>query len=168
MRITYETTIEAPAGRVWEILNAFGNVQRFHPLVLESHSLSDIAGGEGAERRCDFGKGVALYERIVDCTEGKSMDVDSYEYEGIPGVVRSMSARFDLTSVQGGTRVVGAIEAVITPKIAAIFMGPIMKRQLTKAWRQLLAGLKQHAETSELIDLDSPLDIEAVVAVSGA
>ena len=102
VRITYETTIEAPAGRVWEILNDFGNVQRFHPLVIESHSLSDIAGGEGAERRCDFGKGVALYERIVDCTEGKSMAVDIYKREGMPNVVRSMSARFDLTSVQGG------------------------------------------------------------------
>ncbi len=166
MRITYETTIDASPDRVWQILNDFGNVARFHPLVLESHSLSDLAGGQGAERRCDFGKGVALYERIVACTEGRSMDVDIYEREGMPSAVRSMNAHFELAPVARGTHVVGTIEAVISPKIAAMVMGPIMKRQLTKGWRQLLAGLKHHAETDELVDLESSIDVESVAAVA--
>jgi len=166
MKITYETKIDAPVERVWELLNDFGNVQNFHPLVLESHSLSNLAGGTGAERRCDFGKGVALYERIVDVSDGTSMEVEIYKLEGMPKPVRSTKVHFELEPSGSGTRVVGTIEPLITAKIAAMLMGPIMKRQLTKGWRQLLAGLKKHAETSELINLDSPIDVDAVLAVA--
>lgn len=168
MQITYETVINAPADRVWEVLNDFGNVQNFHPLVLESHLLTDVAGGQGADRRCDFGKGVALYERIVDCTEERSMDVDIYRREGMPSVVRSMSAHFELAPTADGTQVVGTIGAVISPRVAAIAMNLILKRQLTKAWRQLLADLKHHAETNELIGLESPLDLDAVAGAAPA
>lgn len=166
MRLTYETTINASQEKVWEILNDWGNVDRFHPLVLESHSLNDLPGGRGAERRCDFGKGVALYERIVDASEGSSIDVDIYQIEGMPSVVRSMQAHFELSTVASGTRVVGTIEVTITPKAAAVLMGPIMKRQLRKGWLQLLAGMKRHAETSELINLETALDTAAVTAVA--
>ncbi len=168
MKITYETTIAAPRDRVWEILNDFGNVEKFHPLVLNSRSLTDLDGGRGAERMCDFGKGVKLYERIVDVDEGRSMDVDIYKREGTPSFVKSMDARFDLESVSEGTRVVGTIQATIEPKIAAVLMGPIMKRQLTTGWRQLLAGLKRHAETSEAIGPDSNVDFKAVTSAGAA
>jgi hypothetical protein len=68
--------------------------------------------------------------------------------------------------VGSGTRVVGTIEAVITPKVAAMVMGPIMKKQLTKGWRQLLAGLKHHVETSENIGIESSIQVDAVTAVA--
>ena len=97
MRITYETTIAAPRERVWEILNDFGNVDKFHPLVLDSHSLTELAGGRGAERVCDFGKGVKLYERIVDVNEGRSMDVDIYEREGDRKSTRLNSSHTDIS-----------------------------------------------------------------------
>jgi len=166
MEITYETTINAPRERIWTMLNDFGNIQTFHPLVLESHSLSDIAGGMGATRRCDFGKGVAISERIVGLKEGESMDVDVYKREGMPGVVKTMTARFELSDGPGGTLVVGTLRIDIAPKIAAVFLGPVMKRQMTKAWRQLMAGMKRNAETGEQIDLKSPIDIDAVVQVA--
>jgi len=168
VRIRYETTIAAPRERVWEILNDFGNVEKFHPLVLNSHSLTELAGGRGAERMCDFGKGVKLFERIIDVDEGRSMDVDIYKREGVPSFVKSMHARFDLESIPDGTLVVGTIEVKIAPKIAELLMGPMMKRQLTKGWRQLLAGLKRHAETSEAIGPDSAIDFKTVTSIAAA
>jgi len=41
----------------------------------------------------------------------------------------------------------------------------MIKRQLTKGWRQLLAGLKYHAETSEAIGVDSKIDFKGVTSV---
>lgn len=165
MKITYQTTIDAPRDKVWAILNDFGNIQNFHPLVLESHALDELDGGLGATRRCDFGKGMAISERIVAWSELESMDVDIYEREGMPGFVKTMAARFDLSDAPGGTLVVGSLEIGIEPKIMAVLAGPMMKRQMTKAWKGLIAGMKHHAETGVDIDKGSPIDIEAVIAV---
>lgn len=166
MQIKYETTIEAPRDHVWKILNDFGNIENFHPFVLESHSLSDAAGGLGATRRCDFGKGVAVSERIVGWSDGESMDIDIYKREGMPSVVKSMTARFELSDAGDATRVVGSLSIEIGPKVVAVLMGPIMNRQMTKALRGLLAGMKRHAETQDLVNVESDVDIDAVVAVA--
>lgn len=92
------------------------------------------------------------------------MDVDVYEREGMPGFVKTMGARFDISDTEDGTLVVGTLDLSIEPKIVAILVGPLMKRQMTKAWRGLIAGMKRHAETGENIDTDSPIDVDAVVA----
>jgi len=113
---------------------------------------------------CDFWKGVTLYEPIVDIDESRSMNVDIYKREGTPSFVKSMNARFGLESVPDGTLVVGTIKPTIELEFAAVSMGPIVKRQLTKGWRQLLAGLKRHAETSEAIGPDSTIDFKPVTS----
>ena len=67
--------IQLPAEKAWSLLDDFGGIQNFHPLVRESGIVGERPTGEGAERFCDFGKGNRIRERITDYASGERMTI---------------------------------------------------------------------------------------------
>ena len=76
--------INRSARDVWEVIDDFGGIYRFHPLVETSPVISDKSTGLGAERQCNFYGGGAVKERITGYDKGKSMNIEIYDSGPFP------------------------------------------------------------------------------------
>jgi uncharacterized protein YndB with AHSA1/START domain len=56
-----EIKIDAPAGKVWQVLADIGTISRWNPGVVASHVTTDQTTGVGAGRHCDLLKGLKIY-----------------------------------------------------------------------------------------------------------
>ncbi|MEM6346408.1 MAG: SRPBCC family protein [Bacteroidota bacterium] len=80
MKIQVNRKINAPAATIWAYLADFGNIQRFHPLLDNSHYVEGAASGElGATRQCNFNDGNFVKERVIDWQADSHYTVDIYE-----------------------------------------------------------------------------------------
>ena len=61
---TITREIGAPVEKVWEVLNDFGEIQRWSPGVTGSELTSDGPVSEGSTRHCDFAPFGGVNERI--------------------------------------------------------------------------------------------------------
>ena len=71
-----DRVIDQPADAVWAILDDFGSVFRYHPLVKQSGTTNGIASGLGAGRVCHFDDGSSIREEITAYEPGRE-----YEFE---------------------------------------------------------------------------------------
>lgn len=152
--------IDAPKDRVWEVLADLGSIYKWNPGVTHSRSTSEAAGGEGATRHCDLtGSKNYLEERAIDWREGEGYKIDIYE-SNLP-IKRNVVA-FELEADGDGTVV------TVTPDYELKF-GPIgalidwlfAGRQLRNGMDNLLAGLKYHVETGEVVGEAVPVQSSA-------
>lgn len=145
-----EIRIDAPREKVWEVLADLGGIYKWNPGVSHSRSTSESGGGEGATRHCDLvsPKGY-LEERAFDWREGEGFKIDVYE-SNLP--IKRNVVEFALRSDEDGTIVSVApdYELKFGP-IGALLDRLVAGRKLRKGMDNLLAGLKYHVETGELV-----------------
>ncbi len=154
-----EIRIAAPKKKVWDVLADIGGIYKWNPGVSHSYSTSDNNHGEGATRHCDLSQGGYLKERAVDWREGQGFKIDIFE-TSLP--LKSNVVDFTVEGDMDGTIV------TVTPEYVLKY-GPLgwlldqlwARRQFKKGMADLLAGLKYHVETGELVGDRIPDDASA-------
>jgi ligand-binding SRPBCC domain-containing protein len=157
-------TIDAPIADVWNAIDDFGNVYRFHPKVEHSRSLDDVAAGEGAKRQCDFYGGGSIREEVVESVSQKKQVVDIFDNGPFP--LKRNVARFDLDPVEDDrTDVTMTISFVPKYGPAGWLMAKlVMEGQFRDLLEDLLAGLDTYLRTGEVVGPDG----QAVETTSSA
>ena len=142
--------INATKEKVWEVLADFGGIYRWNPGVRHSYSTSESNQGLLATRHCELLKGDDyLNERILEWRDGKSFKVDIYE-TNLP--LHRNVVEFSIAADGSGTIVTAAPDYALKYGLLGRLMNQIVvQRQFKKGMEDLLAGLKYHIETGELV-----------------
>ena len=166
-RLIREVRINAPREKVWEILADFGGVYKFNPNVPNSYCTSEANGGVGATRHCDLTfKGASIEERIVEWQEGQSYIIEIYAGKNTPPF-KTARASISVRKDGPGSIVTGTFEYTMKYGPLGTLMNKLMvEPQFSKAWSRLFAGLKYYAETGEPVEVHTPVNLTAVVAVA--
>ena len=161
MAVTSRTNIDAPPDKVWSVLADLGSIYKWNPGVAKSHTTSELTQGEGATRHCDLDDKNYLEERAFDWREGESFKIDVFE-SSMP--LESNIVSFQIAPAGDATRVsVTADYKLKFGPIGALMDVLFGKRMLQRGFDDMMAGLKHHIETGELIGDSVP---EAVASTS--
>ena len=152
---TTRTRIDAPKEKVWEVLAEIGDIYKWNPGVANSYHTSDSGRGEGATRHCDLQrKGDYLKERAIDWREGEGFKIDIYE-TNLP--IKRNVVTFKTQADGDGTIVEVSPEYDLKfGPIGALLDMLVVRGQIEKGMDDLLAGLKYHIETGELVGNEVP------------
>ncbi|MCI0776832.1 MAG: SRPBCC family protein [Chloroflexi bacterium] len=161
MAVTSNVNIDAPPDKVWSVLADLGSIYKWNPGVAKSHTTSELTQGEGATRHCDLDDKNYLEERAFDWREGESFKIDVFE-SSMP--LESNIVSFQIAPAGDATRVsVTADYKLKFGPIGALMDVLFGKRMLQRGFDDMMAGLKHHIETGELIGDSVP---EAVASTS--
>ena len=165
--ITSKVWINAPKQQVWQALADFGNISIFNPAVPNSYLTSDQTSGVGMTRHCDLAlAGASIEERVIEWTEGQSMQIEIYEGKKSPPFQRAV-ASIHVTTENGGTVVEGTLEYTLKfGPVGALMDSMMVKSQFKNAWQGLFAGLKHYIETGEEVDSPRQLNFEPVAVTA--
>jgi len=156
-KVVVERELKVPVHRAWEILDDFGGVYRYHPIVERSPIDNGIGSGLGAERICHFDNGDQIKERVVEYEPGQEYTVDIIDPGNFP--LKSAKGRLALNSIdEDRSRV--TFEMSFEPKYGPLgwLMGAtVMQTQFRKTLSSVLAGLETHALTGEVVNRQGPL-----------
>ncbi len=130
---TITRQIDAPITTVWEVLDDFGDIQRWNPGVTASALTSEGAVSQGSTRHCDFKPFGGVNERIDHYVPNEQMTVNLYETFKLP--ISSAVADFRLAGKDGGT------ELTLHYTYTLNLMGKLMKGSTDKRLRKGLGGL---------------------------
>lgn len=162
--ISRQVTINAPSDQVWPALADFGGVSAWNPNVKASSLTSVEQAGAGITRECQLLPVGTVQERVTEWTDGQMMSIEIVEFKNVPAM-RSTVAVIRLEPIGTTTTVhVDMTYEVGLGVLGAGMNSMVMKRQFTKAVTGLLAGLKHHVETGDLVDRMSTLPTGAVIA----
>lgn len=125
--------ISAPVETVWEVLNDFGNIQRWNPGVVESALTSDGPVCEGATRYCNFKPFGGVNERIIRYLPRKRMTVEIYETFKLP--ISNATADFGLTGNDAATTL------TLDYRYELNLMGRLAARYTRRRLRKGIGGL---------------------------
>lgn len=153
-KFTTQVKINAPKHEVWKVLADIGGIYKWNPGVAHSYSTSEENSGEGATRHCDLqttgGKSFGyLEERTVDWREGEGYKIDIYD-SNLP--IKSNVVEFTVKADEDGTIVSVSPEYAIKYGLLGSLINRLfLHRKLQQAMEGLLAGLKYHVETGEVV-----------------
>ena len=160
--VSYKIHIDAPVEKVWNILADFGGIYKWNPGVSHSHSTSSNNEGFGASRHCDLKPSGSIEERILEWHEGESYTLEIYDGKGAPPFKQAV-AKLAVKPEGSGAIATMTIEYSLKFGPVGALMNLVMVKPFThKATRGVLAGLKHHAETGELVDSGRGLQFVAV------
>ena len=149
--VNVDRVIDIGADEAWAILDDFGGIYHFHPLVERSPIKNGIGSGLGAERVCHFDDGSQITEEIIDYDAGTSYEVEITDPGNFPLVTAIARLAVEpLTDTK--SRV--SFKMAFKPKFGPIgwLMGKtVMTRQFRKILGSVLAGLEHHAKTGEVV-----------------
>ncbi len=141
---TITRQIDAPVSTVWEVLNDFGDIQRWNPGVAASELTSQGPVTAGSTRHCDFAPFGGVNERIERFEPNQRLTVDLYETFKLP--ISSAEADFNIAAAGDGT------ELKLVYSYTLNFMGRLMKGKTDKMLRKGIGGLaKSLAVESERV-----------------
>ena len=149
--VKVDRVIDVSADEAWAILDDFGAIYRFHPLVERSPIKNGIRSGLGAERVCHFDDGSQITEQIIDYEAGKAFAVEITDPGNFP--LKTAIARLAVEPLPDAKSRV-SFRMAFKPKFGPLgwVMGKtVMTRQFRKILGQVLAGLEQHAKTGEVV-----------------
>ena len=150
-KVQVARTIDVPADEAWKIIDDFGGIYKFHPLVESSPIINGKERGVGSERQCNFYGNGAIKERITDYQAGKEMTIEIFEPGPFP--LKEAVANLSIKPIGADkTEVVFSIN--FTPKygpLGWIMANLIMKSQFKKTFGQVLNGLQTHVETGKIV-----------------
>ncbi len=156
-KVVVEREMQVPVARAWRVLDDFGGVYKYHPLVEKSPIANGITAGLGAERICHFDNGDRIRERVTGYQAGKEYTVEIIDPGNFP--LKTAEARLSLRSVdEDRSRV--RFEMTFQPKFGPLgwVMGAtVMQTQFRKTLSDVLAGLEDHATTGEIAGRQLPL-----------
>ncbi|MDH3397783.1 MAG: SRPBCC family protein [Acidimicrobiia bacterium] len=134
---TITRQIKAPVEKVWEVLDDFGDIQRWSG-VKASELTSQGPIGEGSTRHCDFAPFGGVNERIDGYEPNARMTVHLYETFRLP--ISSAVADFNLASDGEGTEF--TVHYSYTPNL----LGRLLRGYTDKQMRKGMDGLAQDLE----------------------
>ena len=151
-RITVTTRIQASKEQVWAVLADIGSIYKWNPGVSKSHTISDRTQGEGAQRHCDLvKKGDYLKERALDWREGEGFKIDVYE-TNLPLKRNVVTFSLEADGDGDGTIVTVSPDYELKFGPAGVLMDMLfVGRQVRRGMADLVAGLKYHIETGQLV-----------------
>jgi len=148
-QITISKKLEYPSTMVWDVINDFGNISNFHPRVEKSYICNNKQVGNGAERKCHFGKGNVTTERIIDYTPNEAYEVEIIDTGKFP--LEKAFARFEVKKLDDNSS-----EVVFTmnyiPKLGAVGLmlsNLVMKPQFESIFTKVLTGLDTYLRTNK-------------------
>lgn len=162
-------TIDATPDAVWAVLADFGNIADWNPGLRASHLTADQREGVGTSRHCDLLPVGGLDERVSEWVPGERMVIDVVGGATTP--IRTARIRFDVAATDAGRRTLVGLDAEYVTRGGALgstLDALVVRRQLTKGFQGLLAGLKHHVETGETRTPSRKLPIDAVRASAGS
>ncbi len=130
---TITRQIAAPVEKVWEVLNDFGDIQRWSPGVIGSELTSDGPVSQGSTRHCDFAPLGGVNERIDIYEPNRRMTVNLYETFKLP--ISGAVADFNIAPHDGGTAL--TIHYSYTPNR----LGRLLKGTTDKQMRKGIGGM---------------------------
>ena len=139
---TITEEINAPVETVWNILDDFGDIQRWNDGVKTSRLTSTGPVGKGATRYCQLAPFGGVNERIDHYEPHQRMTINLHNMSKLP--ISAGTADFELTETSEGTRVTLHYSYELNG------LGRVAKRtthkQLMKGLGGLLDGLKRESE----------------------
>lgn len=134
--------IDAPIEKVWEVLDDFGEIQRWNPGVKYSELTSSGPVEQDSTRHCDFTPFGGVDERIDRYEPNKRLTVDLYKTYMLP--ISRAVADFNIAPREDGT------ELTLIYSYERNFMGNLIKgyteSQLKKGIGGLASSLKRESE----------------------
>lgn len=133
--------IDAPVEVVWEVLNDFGDIQRWSPGVKHSKLTSTGPVGVGTTRYCAFAFG-GVTERIDVYEPNRRMTVNLTETFKLP--MKGGLADFQLRPDGEATEL--TFHYSYTPNLMGRLLGGVFKKQLANGLNPLVNGLQKECE----------------------
>jgi carbon monoxide dehydrogenase subunit G len=146
-KLHHETTIDAPAERVWQVLADLEQVQHYNPVVAQARYVSSNREGVGAARRCEFDPKGFSVERVIDWRPHEVLGLEVVESSW---PLKSSRWWTKLSPQDGGTRVSQDLE--YEPKwgvLGKAMDAAMMRRRMDKVIADIFGGLKQFVERGE-------------------
>lgn len=139
---TITRQIDAPVEVVWEVLNDFGDIQKWSPGVTASELTSHGPVAEGTTRHCDFTPFGGVEERIDLHQPNERLTVHIFDTSRLP--ISDAVADFSIESSNGGTKVTLHYSYTLN------FLGRLAKgytdKQMTRGIGGLAKGLQVESE----------------------
>ncbi len=132
--------------QVWAALGDFGSIVRWAPNVDHSCLTTSQGEGVGTERRVQVGRN-ALLERVVEWESGQRL---AYRIDGLPPVVRSVVTTWVLAGDDRSTSVSVTSRIDAGPRPPQQVAARVFAKVLAKTSREMLGGLKQYVEQTEV------------------
>ncbi len=149
-RVRASVYIDAPSEAVWKVLADLGGISRWNPGVADSRVTSEVADCEGATRHCDLQNPQGyLEERVFDWRDGEGYSIDVTE-SNFP--LKRNTVEFSLHPESAGTRAIVSVDyALKYGPIGLLADALLVRRRYRRGFDNLLAGLKYHIETGEIV-----------------
>ncbi|NQZ22969.1 MAG: SRPBCC family protein [Colwellia sp.] len=140
--------VNAPAEKIWQILEDFSSVEKFATTIKSSPIVNDINSGLGAKRLCTFNDGSSLVEEIIEYQEGQGYKMVLSEYS-LP--LKSMHAEMKVTAIDENTsEIYMAANFVVKAGPLGWLMGQLIMRPVMKAvFKKLMTGLAYYCVTGK-------------------
>ncbi len=164
--LVQQVAIDASKEKVWEVLADFSGVANWAPTISESRSTTEANGGVDAERSCEHEKMGTIYERIVAWDEGRSLSYDVIE--GLPFPMKSLNNIWEVRTHGDGALVTLTMDFGMKLGPLGFLPALMARRPMRKEMRLSLAGLKQYAETGEVVATTEQLAPTSIAAVDYA
>ncbi len=153
--ITKRVTIDASAGRVWEVLADFGNVAPWGPTVVESRIIDKSKKNKrvGTVRVLRHRSNKEVEEVVSAWQERKGFTV---EFPVAGGAIKSFSQQWSLEGTKDEALVTVIMRYDVRWGVLGRFLDLIMlKKHFSRELTLGLAGLKHYVETGEEVSAKS-------------
>jgi uncharacterized protein YndB with AHSA1/START domain len=142
--INFETLINAPKEKVWEILADFSGIHKWAPLVVNSTSITSDNSGPRCERSCEIQNMGSIRELVIEWNEGEGYKVEVATIPGTP--VKSGFTSWLLRSQGNQTiaKILSHFELTGTEEEKNAFL-----ENAPQLLKSSLMGLKRYAETGQ-------------------
>jgi len=139
--------IDAAPAKVWRVLTALDELDRFDPGVAKSEIVTPSREGPGSARRCDLKPGGWFKEKVAEWKPNESLSFELFECS-LP--VRRLKHRYTLTPDGAGTIVRQRMEYELKFGPIGKLMDALMVRKKWDAGiKGFFAGLKRYIETGK-------------------
>jgi uncharacterized protein YndB with AHSA1/START domain len=139
---TITRQIDAPVEVVWEVLNDFGDIQKWSPGVKASELTSQGPIAEGSTRHCDFAPFGGVEERIDRHQPNERLTVHIFGTSRLP--ISDAVADFNIAPYNGGTEL--TIHYSYTVNSLGRLVRGYTDKQMTKGIGGMARGLQIESE----------------------
>jgi carbon monoxide dehydrogenase subunit G len=139
---TITRQIDAPVEVVWEVLNDFGDIQKWSPGVKASELTSQGPVAEGSTRHCDFAPFGGVEERIDRHQPNERLTVHIFGTSKLP--ISDAVADFNIAPHDGGTELTMHYSYTLN-SLGRLVRG-YTDKQMTKGIGGMLKGLQVESE----------------------
>ncbi len=139
--------VKAPLDIVWAVWDDYGNVDKFHPLLSDSHIVANesLKTGIGAKRQCNLKDGKNwIREEIIEHTPNEKIVINAYD--GTMPLKKAVVS-FDFKAINAQETDV-TVHMNFEPKMGVIgkIMAPMMKGKFQKMMGTVLEASADYAE----------------------